>query len=94
MIIIDAQVHIWPPQTPERPYIMEDASKPHRPVPLGPEELLHEMEIAGVQRVICVPPSWEGCRNDFALEVDHLDRRAAICFSMAAKAPLIGIFDF
>ena len=44
MIIIDAQVHIWPPATPHRPYIKEDASKPHRLVPLGPEELLREME--------------------------------------------------
>ena len=35
MTIIDAQVHVWKPETPDRPYIKEDASKPHRPVPFG-----------------------------------------------------------
>jgi L-fuconolactonase len=68
MIVIDSQVHIWPPQTPERPYFTEDASRPHRPVPLGYPQLLLEMEAAGVDRVVCVPPSWEGYRNDYALE--------------------------
>lgn len=85
MIIIDAQVHIWAPETPERPYITEDASKPHRSVPLGPEELLREMESAGVQRVICVPPSWEGCRNDFALEAA---RRYPDRFAVMGKLPV------
>ena len=60
MIIIDSQVHIWGPETPEKPYVTEDASKPHRPVPLTHEELLREMDAAGVQRCICVPPTWEG----------------------------------
>jgi L-fuconolactonase len=68
MIIIDAQVHVWPPESPERPYIKDDASKPHRPVPLRYEDLLHEMATAGVDRAILVPPSWEGYRNDYALE--------------------------
>src|SRR5688572_32210064 len=67
MTIIDAQVHIWPPETSERPYIKEDASKPHRPVNLGYEDLLREMSGAGVDRVVLVPPSWEGYRNDYAL---------------------------
>jgi L-fuconolactonase len=85
MIIIDAQVHIWPPETLDRPYIKEDASKPHREIPLGPEELLREMEVAGVHRVICVPPSWEGYRNDFALQAAHSypDR-----FAVMGKLPL------
>ena len=47
MTIIDAQVHIWAPETPERPYAKEDASKPHRPVPLSYEGLLCEMAAAG-----------------------------------------------
>jgi L-fuconolactonase len=85
MTIIDAQVHIWPPETPERPYIKEDASKPHRTVPLGPEQLLREMAAAGVDRVICVPPSWEGHRNDFALAAasKYPDR-----FAVMGKVPL------
>jgi len=68
MTVIDAQVHIWAPETAERPYAKEDASKPHRPAPLGYEGLLGEMSGAGVDRAILVPPSWEGYRNDFALE--------------------------
>jgi L-fuconolactonase len=67
MTIIDAQVHIWPPETPERPYIKEDASTPHRSTPFGYQDLLVEMAVAGVDRVILVPPSWEGYRNDYAL---------------------------
>jgi predicted TIM-barrel fold metal-dependent hydrolase len=67
MTIIDAQVHIWPPETPERPYIKEDASTPHRLMPLTYQDLLVEMAVAGVDRAILVPPSWEGYRNDYAL---------------------------
>jgi L-fuconolactonase len=85
MTIIDAQVHIWKPETSERPYIKEDASKPHRPVPLGYEDLLGEMSGAGVDRVILVPPSWEGYRNDCALEAaqKYPDR-----FAVMGKVPL------
>ena len=60
MIIIDSQVHIWAPETPEKPYFTENASKPHRPIPLGHKELLREMDANGVQRTVCVPPTWEG----------------------------------
>jgi predicted TIM-barrel fold metal-dependent hydrolase len=83
--IIDAQVHIWKPETPERPYVKEDASKPHRPVPFGYEDLLREMSAAGVDRVILVPPSWEGYRNDYALEAaqTYPDR-----FAVMGKVPL------
>jgi len=85
MTIIDAQVHIWPPETAERPYIKEDASKPHRSVPLTDDRLLEEMKIAGVDRVILVPPSWEGYRNDYALEAaqKYPDR-----FAVMGKVPL------
>ena len=30
MFIIDSQVHIWAPETPEKPYAKENASPPHR----------------------------------------------------------------
>ena len=85
MTIIDAQVHIWKPETPERPYIKEDASKPHRSVPLGYESLLQDMQTAGVDRAILVPPSWEGYRNDYALEAaqKYPDR-----FAVMGKVPL------
>ena len=44
MQIIDSQVHIWAPETRERPWDRVDAAKPHRPEPLGHEELLREMD--------------------------------------------------
>jgi len=50
MLIIDSQVHIWAPETAEKPYAREDASPPHRPVPIGATELLREMDGAGVAR--------------------------------------------
>lgn len=85
MTIIDAQVHIWPPETPERLYITEDASKPHQPIPLTCERLLEEMAAAQVDRAILVPPSWEGYRNDYALQAArlHSDR-----FAVMGKVPL------
>jgi predicted TIM-barrel fold metal-dependent hydrolase len=85
MTIIDAQVHIWPPETPERLYITEDASKPHQPIPLTRERLLEEMAAAQVDRAILVPPSWEGYRNDYALQAArlHSDR-----FAVMGKVPL------
>ena len=68
MLIIDSQVHIWAPETPEKPYATENAAKPHRVVPLSAEELLREMDGAGVARCVLVPPTWEADRNDTSLE--------------------------
>lgn len=68
MVIIDSQVHIWAPETPEKPWDRTDAAKPHRPEPLGHEELLREMNGAGVHRAILVPPTWEADRNDTSLD--------------------------
>jgi len=73
MRIVDAQVHIWAAGTPERPWPVR--AEPHR-APLGKEELLAEMDKAGVDSVVLVPPSWEGDRNDIALDAaaSHPDR--------------------
>jgi predicted TIM-barrel fold metal-dependent hydrolase len=80
MLIIDSQVHIWAPETAEKPYAREDASPPHRSVPLTHEELLREMDNAGVARCVLVPPTWEDDRNDTALEAAtlHPDRFAVM----------------
>jgi predicted TIM-barrel fold metal-dependent hydrolase len=85
MIIIDSQVHIWAPETPEKPWAKDDAAKPHRPEPLGHEELLREMNTAGVHRAIVVPPTWEADRNDTSLEAArlHPDR-----FAVMGRLPL------
>ena len=66
MRIIDAVVHLWAADTPERPW-PKDTGKPHRPEPLGTKEMLDEMKAAGVDGAIIVPPQWEGNRNDLAL---------------------------
>jgi predicted TIM-barrel fold metal-dependent hydrolase len=67
-VIVDSQVHIWGANTPDRPWPAGREKQAQRPVPLGAEELLGAMDEAGVDRVVIVPPSWEGDRNDLALE--------------------------
>jgi predicted TIM-barrel fold metal-dependent hydrolase len=71
MMIVDSQVHIWGADTPERPWPRNRPVKAQRDVPLGMDELLREMDAAGVSRVVIVPPSWEGDRNDLALAAAH-----------------------
>lgn len=88
MMIIDSQVHIWGPATPERPYITEDASKPHRSVPLGHEELLRVMNEAGVARTVAVPPTWEGFSNEESLRAAKLyPDRFAVMGRIAINKP-------
>jgi predicted TIM-barrel fold metal-dependent hydrolase len=65
MKIVDAQVHVWGADTPQRPW--PKRAEPQRPIPLDHTDLLREMTEAGVDRVIIVPPSWEGDRNDLAI---------------------------
>ena len=78
MLICDSQVHIWAENTPERPWAT--GTRPHRAAPLGHEELLREMNAAGVDRAVIVPPSLDGTRNDLALAAAqaHADRFAVM----------------
>lgn len=78
MLIVDSQVHIWGANTPERPWPARQAVKPQRDTPWTRDELLGEMDAAGVNRVVIVPPSWEGERNDLAIAAAqaHPDRFA------------------
>jgi predicted TIM-barrel fold metal-dependent hydrolase len=68
MRIVDSQVHLWGPNTPERPWPAGREHEAQRPYPVLKETLLLQMDLAGVERVVLVPPSWEGERNDLALE--------------------------
>ena len=68
MTIIDAQVHVWLPETPDRPWPPGGAARAQLPDALDYTKLLKLMDGAGVGRAILVPPSWEGERNDHALE--------------------------
>jgi predicted TIM-barrel fold metal-dependent hydrolase len=66
MKITDAQVHIWRADSPERPW--RAGEKSHRATPLEADELLREMDAAGVDRAVLVPPFLDGDRNDLVLE--------------------------
>jgi len=85
MLIVDAQVHIWGAETPERPWPPGGQARAHRPLPFSTDDLLREMDAAGVARVVIVPPSWEGDRNDLALEAARLHPER---FAVMGRPPL------
>jgi predicted TIM-barrel fold metal-dependent hydrolase len=51
MLVVDAQVHIWGADTPERPWPPGNAHRAHRPQPFSKDDLLAEMAAAGVDRL-------------------------------------------
>jgi len=60
MNIVDSQVHIWSADTPDRPWPPGRAHEAQKPYPISKEALLFQMDLAGVRRIVLVPPSWEG----------------------------------
>jgi L-fuconolactonase len=62
--VVDAQIHIWPPESAARPWLKDAATYAHGPS-LSPETVLEHMTAASVDRAVLVPPSWEGDRNDY-----------------------------
>jgi predicted TIM-barrel fold metal-dependent hydrolase len=67
MTITDAQVHLFPPNTPEHPWPpAEGRSQPIRPS-YSAEEMLGAMGAIGVHRAVIVPPAWAGEDNRYAL---------------------------
>ena len=80
MRIVDSQVHIWGADTPDRPWPPGRAHQAQKPYPVTKEMVLVEMDAAGVDRAVIVPPSWEGDRNDLAIEAarQHPDRFAVM----------------
>lgn len=85
MQIVDAQLHVWAANTPQRPWPPGRDAEAQRPYPVMPESLLLQMDLAGVARAVLVPPSWEGDRNDLALEAarNYPDR-----FAVMGRFPL------
>jgi predicted TIM-barrel fold metal-dependent hydrolase len=65
-LIVDAQVHLWKAETPDWKWV--PGLTPQLPEPMTIERILPLMDEAGVDRVVVVPPSWVGDRNDYALE--------------------------
>lgn len=65
-VIVDAQVHMWKANTPDRPWAPK--TRPQIPEPMTIERILPMMNEAGVDRVVIVPPSLEGDRVDYGAE--------------------------
>ena len=60
MLVIDAQVHIWGSGKP---------SGHHRQTSVfTAEELIEEMDAAGVNGAVLHPPSWDAGSNEMAIE--------------------------
>jgi len=80
MLIVDAQVHIWGADRPDRPWPEGRAAQAQKPYPVTKEMVLAAMDEAGVDRAVLIPPSWEGDYNDLVLEAaqSHPDRFAAM----------------
>ncbi len=88
MHIVDSQVHIWGADTPERPWPPGRTQDAQKPYPISKEALLFQMDLANVRRVVVVPPSWEGDRNDLALEAARLyPDRFAVMGRLAVQKP-------
>lgn len=66
MNIVDSQIHVWLPNTPERPWLQGAVNLQGDAFSMG--QALEQMNNAGVGRAILVPPSWVGLDNSYALE--------------------------
>lgn len=64
--VSDAQIHIWS--------VVKDDYDPkliHRPTPLTADEVVREMDAAGVERAVVIPPAWGALGpdgNEYALD--------------------------
>jgi predicted TIM-barrel fold metal-dependent hydrolase len=81
--IVDAQVHLWKAESDDWKWV--PGMKPQLPEPFTIEKLVPLMDEAGVDRVVVVPPSWPGDRNDYGLEAA---RRYPDRFHVMGRIPL------
>lgn len=68
MLVTDAQIHSWEVDRPDRPWPKPVRGEPQRPNGYYPEEALRDMDAAGVDRAVIVPPVVVGENNATALE--------------------------
>jgi len=88
MLITDVQVHLWEADRPDRPWPRGQHRPPHRPNGFSAEEMLVEMDTAGVDRAVIVPPHWAGDSNESALEAAaKYPTRFAVVGRFNPKAP-------
>src|SRR5439155_24261871 len=64
-LIVDAQIHMWKANTPDRPWF---APRAQLPDPMTMERVVPMIDEAGVDRVVIVPPTLEGMRHDYGQE--------------------------
>lgn len=88
MLTTDAQVHIWEVDRPDRPWPNRPSGPLQKPNGYSAEEMLAEMEVAGVDRALLVPPTYVGEGNETALEVhQRYPTRFAIMGRFDIKRP-------
>jgi predicted TIM-barrel fold metal-dependent hydrolase len=68
-LITDSQVHIWEVDRPDRPWPQPPRNEPQLPNGFSAADMLIEMDRAGVDRAVIVPPTWVGEGNETALDV-------------------------
>lgn len=66
--IVDAQLHVWPANTPETPWPTTGGSTPQKPYAVSAEMQIYQMDMAGVHRAYLIPPSWSGDSNAVAID--------------------------
>ena len=66
MDVVDAQIHLWSPNSPTRRWPAGRGAYAHGPS-LSAEEALRVMDRAGVAAAVLVPPSWIGDDNSDSL---------------------------
>ena len=82
-MIVDAQAHLWKAESDDWKWV--PGRKPQLPEPFTIEKLVALMDEAGVDRVVIVPPSWPGDRNDYGLEAA---KRYPNRFAVMGRIPL------
>jgi predicted TIM-barrel fold metal-dependent hydrolase len=88
MLVTDAQVHLWEIDRPDRPWPKGQQRPRNRPNGFSAEEMLQEMNLAGVDRAIIVPPTWVGESNATALEAAaRYPTRFAVVGRFDVKSP-------
>src|SRR3954447_3974899 len=85
-LIVDSQIHMWPPNRPDRPW--PAGAQPQIPEPFTIERVVPMIDEAGVARVVIVPPTLEGERIDYAQEaVRRYPGRFGIMARVALEKP-------
>jgi predicted TIM-barrel fold metal-dependent hydrolase len=87
MMIADSQIHIWGAHSAARPW-PDPKARAQKPYPFTEDVILREMNGAGVDRVVLVPPLWDGAKNDLAIAaVQHHPDRFAIMGRLPIDPP-------